>query len=188
MYLYNNGCSLSSNCILCILLYVGFCFKRKSLFLSLILHSVLVMSPAQPSNKMAATSGHDMKSLEARLPPGFQPILLQLSIQILRNRPLNIYQFCANYFDSELDRRTLQQLTIENYLGEYGWNYMYTVLKLLHHAHRSSSLVCYSVTYLEYKSVCRVVYAIPMSHISDIREFAMAFFIIDRELYIKIYA
>ena len=68
-----------------------------------------------------------------------------------------------------------------------GWH-----LKLLPHdlgvAYHGSSLVCYSVTYLEYKSACRVVYAIPLSHISDIRELAMEFVIIDRELYFKSYA
>ena len=56
-------------------------------------------------------------------------------------------------------------------------------LKLLHDlevAYRGSSLVCYTVMYLEYKSVCRVVYGIPLLHISDIRELAMAFFIIDQ--------
>ena len=47
-------------------------------------------------------------------------------------------------------------------------------LRLLPHA---SSLVCYSVTYLEYKNAfCRVVYAIPLSHVRDIRELAMEFF------------
>ena len=53
-------------------------------------------------------------------------------------------------------------------------------LKLLPHdlgvAYRGPSLVCYSVT--EYKSACRVVYAIPLSHISDIRELAMAFLLL----------
>ena len=53
-------------------------------------------------------------------------------------------------------------------------------VKLLPHslgvAYRGSSLVCYSVTYLEYKSACRVVYAILLSHISDIRELSMEFF------------
>ena len=43
-------------------------------------------------------------------------------------------------------------------------------------AYRGSSLVCYSVTYLEYKSPRRVVYAIPMSHISDIHELATGFY------------
>ena len=43
-------------------------------------------------------------------------------------------------------------------------------------AYCGSSLVCYSVTYLEHKSACRVVYAIPLSHISDIRELAIDFF------------
>ena len=65
-------------------------------------------------------------------------------------------------------------------------------LKLLPHsvgvAYRGSSLVCYSVTYLEYKSACRVVYAIPLSHLSDIRELAMDFLFIYRELYFKSYA
>ena len=42
-------------------------------------------------------------------------------------------------------------------------------------AHRGAGLVCYSVTYLEYKSVCRAVYAIPLSHIRDIRELARNF-------------
>ena len=55
-------------------------------------------------------------------------------------------------------------------------------LKLLPHdlgvAYHGSSLVYYSVTYLEYKTACRVVYAIPLSHVSDIRELAMAFAII----------
>ena len=47
-------------------------------------------------------------------------------------------------------------------------------------AYRGSILVCYSVTYLEYKSACRVIYAIPLSHISDIRELAkpMAFLLL----------
>ena len=41
-------------------------------------------------------------------------------------------------------------------------------------AYRGSSLVCYNVTYLEYKSACGVVvYAIPVSHITDMRELAM---------------
>ena len=66
----------------------------------------------------------------------------------------------------------------------------FLTLKLLPHslgvAYRSSSLVCYSVTYLEYKSACRVVYAIPLSHISDIRELAMEFFIIDRIIFQKL--
>ena len=52
-------------------------------------------------------------------------------------------------------------------------------LKLLRHslgvAYHGSSLVCYSFTYLEYKSACRVVYAISLSHISDIRESDMEF-------------
>ena len=52
-------------------------------------------------------------------------------------------------------------------------------LKLLRHdlgiANRGSSLVCYSLTYLEYKSLYRVIYAIPLSHISDIRELAVFF-------------
>ena len=43
-------------------------------------------------------------------------------------------------------------------------------------AHRGAGLVCYSVTYLEYKSACPAVYAIPLSHISDIRELARNFF------------
>jgi len=66
--------------------------------------------------------GRNTKNIEARLPPGFQQILLQLSIQILRNRPYNILQFCANYFEGELDRRTLKEMTIENYMGEYTVN------------------------------------------------------------------
>ena len=33
-------------------------------------------------------------------------------------------------------------------------------------AHRGAGLVCYSVTYLECKSVCRVVYAIPLSQLA----------------------
>ena len=47
-------------------------------------------------------------------------------------------------------------------------------------AYRDSSLVCYRVTHLEYKSACRVVYASPLSHISDIRELAIDFFLFDR--------
>ena len=38
---------------------------------------------------------------------------------------------------------------------------------------------------MEYKSACRAVYAIPLSHISDIRELAMELFACDRELYFK---
>ena len=61
-------------------------------------------------------------------------------------------------------------------------------LKLLPHslgvAYHGSSLVCYRATYLEYKSPCRIVYAIP--HISDIRELAMEFFIIDRIIFQKL--
>ena len=64
-----------------------------------------------------------------------------------------------------------------------------TLLNLHRHylavAHRGAGLVCYSVTYLEYKSSCRVVYAIPLSHISDIRELARNFVESDRELYFK---
>ena len=45
-------------------------------------------------------------------------------------------------------------------------------------AYRGSSLVCYSVTYLEYKSACLVVYAITLWHISDIRELAMEFLLL----------
>ena len=54
-------------------------------------------------------------------------------------------------------------------------------------AHRGAGLVCYSVTYLEYLdlSACRAVYAIPLSHISDIRELARNFLESDRELYFK---
>ena len=53
-------------------------------------------------------------------------------------------------------------------------------------AHRGTGLVCYSVMWLEYKSACRVVvYAIPLSHISDIRELAMELLESDRELYFK---
>ena len=52
-------------------------------------------------------------------------------------------------------------------------------------AHRGSGLVCYSVTYLKYKSACRAVYALPLSHISDIRELARNFLESDRELYFK---
>ena len=52
-------------------------------------------------------------------------------------------------------------------------------------AHRSTALVCYSVTYLEYKSASPAVYTIPLSHISDIREFAWNFLESDRELYFK---
>ena len=48
-------------------------------------------------------------------------------------------------------------------------------------AHRGTGLVCYSVMWLEYKSACRVVvYAIPLSHISDIRELAMELLESDR--------
>ena len=58
------------------------------------------------------------------------------------------------------------------------------LLNLHHHdlavAHRGSGLVCYSLTYLEYKSACRAVYAIPLSHSSDIRELAMEFLESDR--------
>ena len=73
-------------------------------------------------------------------------------------------------------------------------------LKLLPHslgvAYRGSSLVCYSVTYLEYKSACRVVYTISLSHISDIRELAMAFLLLTENyiskatlnIYGKVYA
>ena len=43
-------------------------------------------------------------------------------------------------------------------------------------AHCGSGLVCYSLTYLEYKSACEAVYATPLSHIGDIRELAMEFF------------
>ena len=52
-------------------------------------------------------------------------------------------------------------------------------------AHRGAFLVCYSVTYLAYKSACPAVYAIPLSHISDIRELARNFLESDRELYFK---
>ena len=52
-------------------------------------------------------------------------------------------------------------------------------------AHRGAGLVCYSVTYLEYKSACRAVYAIPLSHISDIRELARHLLESDRGLYFK---
>ena len=47
-------------------------------------------------------------------------------------------------------------------------------------AHRGAGLVCYSVTYLEYKSECRPVSAIALSHISDIRELARNFLESDR--------
>ena len=52
-------------------------------------------------------------------------------------------------------------------------------------AHCGAGLVCYSVTYLEYKSACRAVYAIPLSHIRDIRVLARNFLESDRELYFK---
>ena len=52
-------------------------------------------------------------------------------------------------------------------------------------AHRGAGLVCYSVTYLEYKSACRAVSAIALSHIRDIRELARNFLESDRELYFK---
>ena len=52
-------------------------------------------------------------------------------------------------------------------------------------AHRGLGVVCYSVTYLEYQSACRAVYASPLSHISDIRELPMEFLKCDRELYFK---
>ena len=70
-----------------------------------------------------------------------------------------------------------------NKVGTKGYIF---VLKLLCHdlgvAYRGSSLVCYSVTYVEYKSACRVVYAIQLSHISDIRELTicLALLIIDQ--------
>ena len=38
---------------------------------------------------------------------------------------------------------------------------------------------------MEYKSACRAVYAILLSHISDIRELARIFLESDRELYFK---
>ena len=50
-------------------------------------------------------------------------------------------------------------------------------------AHRGAGLVCYSVTYLEYKSACPAVYAIPLSHISDIRELARNFLESDRIIF-----
>ena len=66
------------------------------------------------------------------------------------------------------------------------------LLKLLPHSlgvtHRGSSLFCYSVTYLEYKTACRIVYVIPLSHIIDIRELAMKFLLFDRELYFISYS
>ena len=52
-------------------------------------------------------------------------------------------------------------------------------------AHCGAGLICYCVTYLECKSACRAVYAIPLSHISDIRELARNFLESDRELYFK---
>ena len=65
----------------------------------------------------------------------------------------------------------------------------YFILNLHGHdlavAHRGAGLVCYSVTYLEYKSTCPAAYAIPLSHISDIRESARNFLESDRELYFK---
>ena len=64
--------------------------------------------------------------------------------------------------------------------------YSKPLLKLL--SHSLGVAYSYSVTYLEYKSACRVVYAIPLSHISDIRELAMEFLLFDRELYFKSYA
>ena len=38
---------------------------------------------------------------------------------------------------------------------------------------------------MEYKSACRAVYAIPLSHIRDIRELARNLLESDRELYFK---
>ena len=64
-----------------------------------------------------------------------------------------------------------------------------TILNLHRHdlavAHLGAGLVCYSVTYLEYKSACPAAYAIPLSHISDIRESARNFLESDIELYFK---
>ena len=57
-------------------------------------------------------------------------------------------------------------------------------------AYRGSSLVCYSVTYvwnIGHKSAFRVVYAIPLSNISDIRELAMAFFLLTNNYISKNY-
>ena len=50
-------------------------------------------------------------------------------------------------------------------------------------AHRGAGLVCYSVTYRTYKSACRAVYAIPLSHIRDIRELARNFLESDRIIF-----
>ena len=74
------------------------------------------------------------------------------------------------------------------------YNSVSVSLKLLPHslgvgvAYRGSSLVCCSVMYLEYNSARLVVYTIPLSHISDIRELAMEFFRVFREIYFKRYA
>ena len=59
------------------------------------------------------------------------------------------------------------------------------VLGRLNLHRRGAGLVCYSVTFLEYKSACRAVYAIPLSHISDIRELGRNLLESDRELYFK---
>ena len=83
----------------------------------------------------------------------------------------------------------LKSTTVQIYVSDPTPGIRWDLLNLHHHdlavAHRGAGLVCYSVTYLEYKSACPAVYAIPLSHISDIRELARNFLESDKELYFK---
>ena len=77
---------------------------------------------------------------------------------------------------TETGRRRLTVFTFLRLQLKYN---IYKRLNLHRHdlavAHRGAGLVCYSVTYLAYKSACPAAYAIPLSHISDIRESARNF-------------
>ena len=54
-----------------------------------------------------------VKKLQARMPAGFQTVLESLSKAVLINRPINIYKFAADYLEAELDRRIIQELSMQ---------------------------------------------------------------------------
>ena len=65
----------------------------------------------------------------SNLPDNFHMILVQICREVMTHRPLNVYNFCADILEHDIDRRTLAELSATGklYTATFDYKAVYNV-------------------------------------------------------------
>ena len=88
----------------------------------------LIYYSSDPSVRMDAVEFSKQQAAATKeasnLPDNFHMILVQICREVMTHRPLNVYNFCADILEHDIDRRTLAELSATGKLYTATFDYI----------------------------------------------------------------